>query len=220
MKEALFTGAVLSFTCPELSGSCVRVVGRTHIIVRFQTGNRRKDNGTENFGGFVYVLDRFPQRDLGLWTFMYPINFTYFFFYFFFYFTANTPRATTPHLYRTGHHAFTTTAQLSRLCISRLPRQGLPRPILTTTGYHACVFIQVITPELSRSTIHVHRVITPAISNSYFIVLSFTGFYATTSNLLSLAHTARTHSTQWTASSDGWLVRCSPVDRMFVLSRI
>ena len=109
---------------------------------------------------------------------------------------ATTPRATTPHLYRTGHHAFTTTAQLSRLCISRLPRQGLPRPILTTTGYHACVFIQVITPELSRSTIHVHRVITPAISNSYFIVLSFTGFYATTSNLLSLAHTARTHSTR------------------------
>ena len=83
---------------------------------------------------------------------------------------ATTPRATTPHLYRTGHHAFTTTAQLSRLCISRLPRQGLPRPILTTTGYHACVFIQVITPELSRSTIHVHRVITPAISNSYFVV--------------------------------------------------
>ena len=26
---------------------------------------------------------------------------------------------------------------------------------------------------------HVHRVITPAISNSYFVVLSFTGFYAT-----------------------------------------
>ena len=53
-------------------------VGRTHIIVRFQTGKRRKDNGTENFGGFVYVLDRFPQRDLGLWTIMYPINITLF----------------------------------------------------------------------------------------------------------------------------------------------
>ena len=47
-----------------------------------------------------------------------------------------TSRATTPHLYRTGHHAFTTTAQLSRLCISRLPRQGLPRPIFITTCYH------------------------------------------------------------------------------------
>ena len=35
-----------------LPGSCV---GRTHIIVRFQTGNRRKDHGTENFVGFVCV---------------------------------------------------------------------------------------------------------------------------------------------------------------------
>ena len=26
--------------------------------------------GTENFGGFVYVLDRFPQRDFGLRVFM------------------------------------------------------------------------------------------------------------------------------------------------------
>ena len=92
---------------------------------------------------------------------------------------------------------------VSFLCLSfRLPRRGLPRPILTTTGHHACVFIQVITPELSRSTIHVHRVITPAISNSYFIVLSVTGFYATTSNLLSLAHTARTHSTYCSRRSD------------------
>ena len=49
-------------------------VGRTHIIVRFQAGNRQKDHGTANFVGFVYVLDSFPQRDLGLWTFMYPID--------------------------------------------------------------------------------------------------------------------------------------------------
>ena len=53
---------------------------------------------------------------------------------------------------------------VSILCLSfRLPRRGLPRPILTTTGYHACVYIPVITPELPRSTTHVHRVITPAI---------------------------------------------------------
>ena len=32
------------------------VVGRTHTIVRLHTRIRRKD-GTENFGGFVYVLD-------------------------------------------------------------------------------------------------------------------------------------------------------------------
>ena len=27
-----------------------------------------------DLGGFVYMLNRFPQRDLGLWAFMYPIN--------------------------------------------------------------------------------------------------------------------------------------------------
>ena len=100
-------------------------VGCTHTIVRFQTRIRRND-GTENSGGFVYVLDGFPQRDFVLWVFMYPINIilysasisasilclscTYI--------TATTPRATTPHLYRTGYHAFTTTARLPRLCIS------------------------------------------------------------------------------------------------------
>ena len=52
-------------------------VGRTHTIVRLQTRIRRKD-GTENFGGFVYVLDGFPQRDFALWVFMCPINFILF----------------------------------------------------------------------------------------------------------------------------------------------
>ena len=33
-----------------------------------------KIHGTENFVGFLYVLGKFPQRDLGLWAFMYPIN--------------------------------------------------------------------------------------------------------------------------------------------------
>ena len=55
--------------------SNVSSVGRTHTIVRLQTRILRKD-GTENFGGFVYVLDRFPQRDLGLWIFMCPTNIT------------------------------------------------------------------------------------------------------------------------------------------------
>ena len=31
-------------------------VGRTHIIVKFQTRSRRK-HGTANFGGFIHVLD-------------------------------------------------------------------------------------------------------------------------------------------------------------------
>ena len=70
--------------------------------------------------------------------------------------------------------------------LSRLPRQGLPRPIYIARAitpsplhvYHACVFtswlschssefhFRVITPELSRSTTHVNRVITPALVSS------------------------------------------------------
>ena len=57
-----------------------------------------------------------------------------------------------------------------RLSISRLPRQGLPPPILTTTGYHACVFIPVITPELSRSTIPRTSGYHTRHGSSYFIV--------------------------------------------------
>ena len=79
-------------------------VGRTHTIVRLQTRIRRKD-GTENFGGFVYVLDRFPQRDFVLWVFMCPINSSLFFW------VSTTAWATTPHR-----------------SLFRLPRRGLPRP--------------------------------------------------------------------------------------------
>ena len=72
----------------------------------------------------------------------------------------------------------------------RLPCQGLPRPIYIARaitpsplhGYHACVFTSrlqrhssefhfwVIITELSRSTTHVNRVITPALvaSRSWF----------------------------------------------------
>ena len=106
-------------------------------------------------------------------------------FYFCFYFTATTPRlprrglprpiytarattpiytarATTPHLYRTGHDAFTTTAQLSRLCISRLPRQGLPRPIFITTCYHtrqsSSYFIVYLSPAFTPPfLLHLHH---------------------------------------------------------------
>ena len=67
-------------------------VGRTHTIVRLQTRTRRKD-GTENFEGFVYVLDGFLQRDFLLWVFMCFINFSLFFWVSF---PATTPRATTP----------------------------------------------------------------------------------------------------------------------------
>ena len=117
------------------------------------------------------MMDGFPQqRHFVLWVSMCPINIIPFLSLV--YISATTPRATTPHPCRTGHHAFTTTAQLSRLCISRLPRQGLPRPIFITTCYH------------TRQ------------SSSYFIVYLSPAFTPPLLlNLLSLAHTARTHST-------------------------
>ena len=61
-KEKLFSVLVFGNLCFNI---VVRInhdnvasrgaVGRTHTIVRLQTRIRRKD-GTENFGGFVYVL--------------------------------------------------------------------------------------------------------------------------------------------------------------------
>ena len=102
-------------------------VGRTHTIVRLPTRIRRKD-GTENFLGFVYVLDGFPQqRNFVLWVFMCSINISLFCVSFVsssLSFPATTPRATTPYLYRTGYHAFTTTARLPRLSLSRLSRHS------------------------------------------------------------------------------------------------
>ena len=94
-----------------------------------------------------------------------------------------TARATTPHLYRTGHHAFTTTAQLSRLCISRLPRQGLPRPIFITTCYH------------TRQ------------SSSYFIVYLSSAF--TPPFLLHLHHHRAPHATTYSTERH----RCAPPNR-------
>ena len=119
-------------------------VGRTHIIVRFQTRSRTK-HGTENFGGFIYVLDGFPQRDFVLWVFICPINISLFCVYFvsllcLLSFPATTPRATTPHLYRTGYNAFTTTARLPRLLACLFP------------GYHAIVLCSI--PGLSHLSYH------------------------------------------------------------------
>ena len=88
---------------------------------------------------------------------------------------------------------------VSILCLSfRLPRRGLSRPFLTTTGYHACVYIQVTSPELSRSTTHVHRVITPAISNSYFVV--FISPASTPLLLLPLHHHRAPHATSYSTT--------------------
>ena len=71
-------------------------------------GKNPSKDGTENFGGFVNVLDGFLQRDSLLWVFMCSISFSLFFCVSF---PATTPRATTPHR-----------------SLFRLPRRGLPRP--------------------------------------------------------------------------------------------
>ena len=102
------------------------LVGRTHIIVRLQTRIRRKD-GTENFGGFVYVLEGFPQREFVLWVFMCPINFSVSFS------GSTTARATTPHRSLSGYHAEGYHARTYAIKL---------------TGYHVC---RVTTPELPRS---------------------------------------------------------------------
>ena len=104
-------------------------VGRTHTIVRLQTRTRRKD-GTENLGGFVYVLDGFLQRDLLLWVFMCSINFSLFFWVSF---PATTPGATTPHRSFAGYHAEGYHARTDEFEL---------------TDYHVC---RVTTPELPRS---------------------------------------------------------------------
>ena len=126
-------------------------VGRTHTIMRLQTRIRRKD-GTENFGGFVYVFDGFLQRDFVLWVFMCSINFSVSLF------------------------------RLSRRGLPRpiySPRAITPRAITALPplhGYHACVYIS----RLSLHSLvlflgyhtraitlhHTHRVIAPAIVSS------------------------------------------------------
>ena len=61
-------------------------VGRTHTIVRLQTRIRPKD-GTENFGGFVLVLDLYSGIlcCAYLWARLISV-----------FFPTTTPRATTP----------------------------------------------------------------------------------------------------------------------------
>ena len=63
--------------------------------------------GRRNFGGFVYVLDRFPQRDFGLWVFMCTTNVSLFCVYSVTIYIARaiTPRAITPLPPLPGYHA-------------------------------------------------------------------------------------------------------------------
>ena len=93
-------------------------VGRTHTIVRLQTRICRKD-GTENFGGFVFVLDLYN----GLWVFECLVNFSLFSGY-----------------HAEGYHARTDTFKLTGYHVCRVTTPQLPRSI-QTSGYR-----RVITP--------------------------------------------------------------------------
>ena len=94
-------------------------------------------------------------------------------FYFCFYFTATTPRATTPHLYFTVYHAegyhapsiphgqprlYHHCTAITPVYISRLPRQGLPRPSFTSTCYHnrhsSSYFIVYRSPAFTPPVLH------------------------------------------------------------------
>ena len=117
-------------------------VGRTRTIVRLQTRTRR-NNGTENFGGFVYVLDGFLQRDLVvgfLYARLISVSFSGSLF--------RLPRRGLPRptAFFSGYHAEGYHARTDAFKL---------------TSYHVC---RVTTPELPRSeqTSGYRRVITPA----------------------------------------------------------
>ena len=99
-------------------------VGRTHIIVRLETWNRRKDQGTENFGGFVCVLDGFPPHDFVLWVFMYLINIILFYVYHDegYHAPSLPPRAITPvYISWLPRHSFSSIPRLSHLSYHAQP---------------------------------------------------------------------------------------------------
>ena len=98
-------------------------VGRTHPIVRLQTRIRRKMDRGE-FRGFRICVGWISTTGFCVGGFLRPNNISLFFDSIFASIlcqlcvssTVTTPRATTPHLYCKGYHAFTT-ARLPRLCI-------------------------------------------------------------------------------------------------------
>ena len=105
----------------------------------------------------MYVLDGFPQRDFVLWVLMYPINIILFLLLFQGY-------------HAEGYHA------------PSLPPRAITPVYASRLSRHSSLFYTlVVTPELSRSTTHVHRVITPATVVRIYS-LPFTGYYATSSS--------------------------------------
>ena len=120
-------------------------VGRTHTIVRLETRIRRKD-GTENFGGLVYVLDGFPQRDFVLWVLMCPINFIL-------YFLICLLSCLFSGYHAKGYHAPSILHGLSRPGLSRLYHHcTATTPVYICPGYHAIVLSPI--PGLSHLSYH------------------------------------------------------------------
>ena len=114
------------------------------------------------------MLDRFPQRDLGLWVFMCPTNNTRFCLYFLSLFCVSLSG-----YHAEGYHVPSLPPRaITPVHTSRLPHQS----------YHA-------------PPTHVHRVITPAISYSYFIV--YLSPASTPPVLLLLHHHRAPHATTY-----------------------
>ena len=109
-----------------------------------------KGSWNGEFRGARICVGWISTTRLVLWVFMCPTNFILF--------CVSSISASVFHGYHAeGYHAPSLPPRaITPVCTSRLPHQS----------YHV-------------PPIHVLRVITPAISNSYFGVLSFAGFYAT-----------------------------------------
>ena len=139
-----FLGVWILFGCILLCPSII-CVGRTHTIFRLETRIRRKD-GTENFGGLVYVLDGFPQRDFVLWVLMCPINFIL-------YFLICLLSCLFSGYHAKGYHAPSILHGLSRPGLSRLYHHcTATTPVYICPGYHAIVLSPI--PGLSHLSYH------------------------------------------------------------------
>ena len=120
-KEKLRSILVFGNVCFNHDNVASRgAVGRTHTIVRLQTRIRRKD-GTENFGGFVFVLDLY--NGIFRCGFCVVGNFSPFSGY-----------------HAEGYHARTDTFKPTGYHICRVTTPELPRSV-QTSGYR-----RVITP--------------------------------------------------------------------------
>ena len=101
------------------------------------------------------MLDGFSQRDFVLWVFVYPINIILFLLLFHGYHAEGYHAPSIPHgLPRLYHHC----TAITPVYISRLPRQGLPRPIFTSTCYHtrhsSSYFIVYLSPAFTPPVLH------------------------------------------------------------------